>query len=75
MLLEPTYDRPNDALGRGHWRTEPWVIIPISVATVVFAIVVLTLLAVLRARARRAGEPPISSRGGSLPPPSHRPGP
>lgn len=73
MLLEPTIERPSSELGRGEWAAPPWVIVTIGIATVVFVTVVLTIVAVLRARARRAGDAPISSRTGSIPP--RRPGP
>lgn len=68
MLLEPTIERPSSELGRGEWAAPPWVIVTIGVTTIVFVAAVLTIVAILRARARRAGDAPVSSRGGSLPP-------
>lgn len=69
MLAGPTYDRPTDALGRGHWATEPWVIITVCATTVVLVVALVSLRLILRMRKKRMGEAPTSGRFGSLPPP------
>jgi hypothetical protein len=72
MTLEPVYERPGDSLGRGRWPAPPWVILGIAGLTLVLVVVLLALRIRAKIRARRVDDSPISSRRGSLPPPSKR---
>jgi hypothetical protein len=75
MTLQPVYERPADPLGRGKWPAPPWVILGIGSVTLVLVVVLVAVRIRARLRARRVDAGPISSRrGGSLPPPSRRPG-
>ena len=73
MTLEPVYERPADPLGRGHWPAPPWLILGIGAFTLVLVPLLVVLRIRARLRARRVDDSPISSRRGSLPPPSKKP--
>ena len=74
MTLDPVYERPADPLGRGKWPAPPWVILGIGGLTLVLVTLLVILRIRSRLRARRVDDSPISSRRGSLPPPSRKTG-
>jgi hypothetical protein len=74
LALDPTYERPADQLGRGKWAAPPWLIVGIGAFTLVVVVLLVVLRIRSRLRARRVDDSPISSRRGSFPPPSKRPG-